>query len=95
MKTIVNAVGVDPASEQVWAALGDEILVFDSDGTRRASYRIYTPEGARIEPNSILVEPDRLLVVADPLGIFEFDRPKNSIPAAPTATPAAKTDAHP
>jgi hypothetical protein len=95
LKTIINTIGVDPASEQVWAALGDEILVFDSDGTRRAAYRIYTPEGARIEPKSILVEPGRLLVVSDPLGVFEFARPSNSASPVPGATPAAKPDAHP
>jgi hypothetical protein len=49
---------------------------FDKDGTRRASYKLYTPEGARLEPRTILVEPDRLLIGSDPLGIYVFDRPE-------------------
>jgi hypothetical protein len=59
----------------VWIALHNTLLHFDKEGTRRASYKIYTPEGARLEANTILVEPDRLLIGEDPLGIYEFSRP--------------------
>jgi hypothetical protein len=31
--------------------------------------------------NSILVEPERLVISADPLGIYEFPRPDKLIPA--------------
>jgi hypothetical protein len=34
-----------------------------------------TKEGVRIEPKAILVEPGRILLAADPIGIFEFARP--------------------
>lgn len=74
-KRILTAVGVDRGSGEVWMALGDDLLHFDKDGNRRASYHIYTPEGARLEANIILVDPDRLIIGSDPLGIYEFERP--------------------
>ena len=75
-KRILTAVGVERGSSEVWMALGDKLLHFDKEGNRRATYLLYTPEGARLEANSILVEKDRLLVGSDPLGIYEFERPK-------------------
>ena len=30
--------------------------------------------------NSIMVEPERLVITADPLGIYEFPRPDKLIP---------------
>jgi predicted DNA-binding WGR domain protein len=74
-KPILTAAGVDRSTGEVWMALGDDLLHFDRDGNRRASYHIYTPEGARLEANTILVEPDRLIIGSDPLGIYEFARP--------------------
>jgi hypothetical protein len=56
-------------------ALHNTLLHFDKDGNRRSEYEIYTKEGARLEANVILVEEDRLLIGADPLGIYEFERP--------------------
>jgi len=75
LKPIVTAFGVDPATQEIWIALHGQLLRFDRDGNRRASYYTLTPEGARLEATSILVEPDRLLLSADPLGIYEFARP--------------------
>jgi hypothetical protein len=74
-KRILTAVGVDPANEEVWMAIGNTLLHFDKDGNRRASYQIYTPEGARLEANTILIEPDRMIIGGDPIGIYEFQRP--------------------
>ena len=74
-KRILTAAGVDRSNGEVWMALGDKLLHFDKDGNRRATYVIYTPEGARLEANVILVEKDHLIVGSDPLGIFEFDKP--------------------
>jgi hypothetical protein len=48
---------------------------FDKEGSRRASYQMYTPEGARLVAKTILIESQRLVVGSDPLGIYEFDRP--------------------
>lgn len=81
-KPVINAFGVDPQSQEIWAALGDELVHFDRDAVRHTSYRTYTAEGARVEPAAILVEPDRLILAADPLGIFEFARPDKVAPAA-------------
>lgn len=80
-KRILTAVGVDRGSGEVWMALGNDLLHFDKDGNRRASYHTYTPEGARLEASTILVDPDRLIIGSDPLGIYEFERPdKKSAP---------------
>lgn len=72
---ILTAFGVDPASGEVWMALHNTLLHFDKEGNRRSEYQIYTPEGARLEANTILVEENRLLIGADPLGVFDFERP--------------------
>jgi hypothetical protein len=74
-KRIVTAVGVDRENGEVWIALYNTLLHFDKEGNRRATYKIYTPEGARLEANTILVEPDRLIIGSDPLGIYTFTRP--------------------
>lgn len=80
VKPTVTAVGVDRTTQEVWIALRGLLLHFDREGSRRGAYRTFTPEGARLEPTSILVEPERLLLVADPLGIYEFPRPDKSPP---------------
>jgi hypothetical protein len=74
-KRILTAVGVERATGEVWMALGNNLLHFDKEGTRRATYKIYTPEEARLEASTILVEQNRLIIGSDPLGIYEFDRP--------------------
>ncbi len=80
LKPIITAVGVDPATQEVWVALGAVLLHFDREGNRRATYRSFTPEGARLETSLILVEPNRLLLGADPLGLYEFSRPDKARP---------------
>ena len=72
---ILTAFGVDPASGEVWMALHNTLLHFDKEGNRRSEYLIYTHEGARLEANTILVEENRLLIGADPQGVFDFERP--------------------
>jgi hypothetical protein len=79
-KRVLNAVGVDAVSGEVWMAVGNNLLRFDKEGTRRAGYKLYTPEGARLEPSMILVEKDRLMVGSDPLGIYVFERPDKKTP---------------
>lgn len=75
---ILTAIGVDPRNQNVWLADGTLLMHFDKTGRRLASYRTYTPDGARLEASTILVEPDRLLLGADPQGIYEFARPDRS-----------------
>ncbi len=72
---ILTAFGVDPVNGDVWMCLHNTLLHFDKEGIRRSEYQIYTPDGTRLEGTVILVEEDRLLIGADPLGVFEFHRP--------------------
>jgi hypothetical protein len=78
-KRVLTAVGVDRANGEVWMAVGNTLLRFDKEGNRRASYQLYTPEGARLEAHTILIERDRLIIGNDPLGIYEFERPDKKI----------------
>jgi hypothetical protein len=75
-KRVLTAMGVERSSGEVWIALQNTLLHFDKDGNRRASYQLYTPQGARLEANTILVEKKRLVIGSDPLGIYEFERPE-------------------
>jgi hypothetical protein len=74
-KRVLTAVGIDPETGETWMAVGSLLLRFDKEGSRRASYKLYTPEGARLDAQTILVQPDRLLIGGDPLGVYQFDRP--------------------
>lgn len=73
-KQVMTGMGVDKQTGEVWIAMGNTLLRFDKEGNRRAMYRLYTPENARLEANAIVVEPARLIIGGDPIGIFEFER---------------------
>jgi hypothetical protein len=73
---IISAVGVDPQTQELWIAIGTLLMRFDKDGQRLSSFRTYLPRGGRLEASQILVEPDRLLIGADPQGIYEFPKPE-------------------
>lgn len=73
---IISAVGVDPKTQELWIAVGTLLMRFDKDGQRLSSFRTYLPYGARLEASQILVEPNRLLIGADPQGIYEFPKPE-------------------
>src|ERR1700675_1177135 len=75
LQPILTAFGVDPVNGDVWIALHNTLLHFDREGNGRPEYQIYTKGGARIEANVVLVEENRLLIGADPLGVYEFARP--------------------
>lgn len=79
-KRILTGVGVDRSNGEIWIALYNNLLHFDAEGNRRATYKIYTPQGARLEANTILVASKHLIIGSDPLGLYVFDRPdkKNS-----------------
>lgn len=74
-KKVLTAFGVDRKTGEVWMVTHNTLMRFDKEGNRRSTYQIYTPEGARLEANVILVEEERLLIGSDPLGVFEFERP--------------------
>ena len=67
---------MDARTQDVWLAIGTLLMHFDKDGQRLASFRTFLPRGARMEPATILVEPDRLLIGADPQGTYEFPKPE-------------------
>jgi hypothetical protein len=95
LKPVVNAMGIDPESGDVWIAVSDELVHYDNLGNRKgATYRTFSAEGARVEPVSILVEPERLLLAADPAGVFSFARPDKLTPA-PEEKPVEKTNIKP
>jgi hypothetical protein len=73
----LTGVGVDRPNGEVWIALNNSLLHFDAEGNRRATYKIYTPQGARLEANTVLIEKDQLIIGSDPLGLYLFDRPSN------------------
>jgi len=71
---IVSALGVDPETQELWLALGNLLIHFDSADNKLATGRAYTVSGARMVPGFILVGKDDLLLGNDPLGIYEFPR---------------------
>jgi hypothetical protein len=81
LRPAIGALGVDPVTQELWIAIGDELVHFDKDGNRRASYRMSTKDGVRIAASAILVERDRILVAADPQGIFDFAQPERQSPS--------------
>lgn len=74
-KPVITAVGVDPATQEIWVAIGRVLAHFDKNGAYLADYFIVTPEGTPLHVSAIVVEPDRLIVASDSRGIFEFARP--------------------
>ena len=82
-KPAIRALGTDPVTQEVWVAIGNELVHFDKDGNRRAAYRTSTKDGSRLEATSILIEHDRILIAADTLGIFDFALPERQLPAPP------------
>jgi hypothetical protein len=76
---IISALGVDSETQELWLALGNLLMHFDSADTNTASNRAYTTAGARMAPNFILVEKDDLLLGNDPLGIYEFPRHSDKV----------------
>jgi hypothetical protein len=71
----ISAIGVDPETQEVWLVIGRQLLHFSADGTRLGAYRLFTAAGARVDAVAILIEPTRLLVATETLGVFEFPRP--------------------
>jgi len=74
-KRVLRAVGVERETGEVWMAVSNDLLRFDKEGTRRAGYKLYTPDGARLEATVIVVEKERLFIGSDPLGVYVFERP--------------------
>lgn len=80
---VINAIGVDPQTQEVWLALGDVLMKFDKSGNRIDRYRTLASNGEDLNATAILIEPNRILLADDPHGIFAFARPDR--PSAPAA----------
>ena len=78
-RRVLTGLGVDRSNGEIWIAVNNNLLHFDTAGNRRATYKIYTPQGARLEANTILVEKDQLIIGSDPSGLYLFDRPDKKI----------------
>jgi len=74
-RRVLTGLGVDHSKGEVWIALNNNLLHFDAAGTRLATYKVYTPQGARLVANTILIQKDQLIIGSDPLGLYLFDRP--------------------
>ena len=74
-KRVLTGIGVNRETGEIWMATGNTLHQFDKEGTRRASYKLYTPAGARLEASVVVILPDRLVIGNDPLGVYAFDRP--------------------
>lgn len=74
-RRVLTGLGVDRSKGEVWIALNNNLLHFDAAGTRLATYKTYTPQGARLEANTILIQKDQLIIGSDPLGLYLFERP--------------------
>jgi hypothetical protein len=102
-KPVITAVGVEPNTQEVWAAISDVLVHLDQFGNRIDTYYPVISEGRSMKITSILVEPNRILVATDPWGIYEFARPdkrpqspapQNSIVAQPLPSPTPPPAAH-
>jgi hypothetical protein len=95
LKPVINAVGVDASNGDIWIAVDDELVHYNSAGDRKGvTYRTFTADGTRVAPVSILVEPTRLLLAADPIGVYAFARP-DKLGSDPEAKPAEKSETKP
>lgn len=83
LPVVINAIGVDPQTQEVWLSLGDYLMKFDKSGNRLESYRTLTTSGEDLPASAILIESRRILLADDPHGIFEFARP--DLPTTPAA----------
>ncbi len=82
-KSVITAVGIDPATHEIWAGIGDTLVHFSKTGDPLEIYNLTMKGGTPLKPTAILVEPDRFLIAADPWGVFEFARPDRPVSAVP------------
>jgi hypothetical protein len=74
-KPIITAMAADPETHEIWAGIGDTLVHFNKEGDPVGIYYLTLSGGTAVKPAAVLVEPDRILIAADPWGIFEFARP--------------------
>lgn len=88
-KPIFTALAVDPETQEVWAAIGDSLVKFDKSGNPLGVFTLVTSGNVPLKPTALLVEHDRILIAADPWGVFVFARPDTySSPAVRAENPS-------
>lgn len=88
-KPVFTALAIDPDTQNVWAAIGDSLVLFDKTGSRLAVFTLVNDGNVPMRPSAILVERNRLIVAVDPWGIFQFARPDAYLsPALRSASPS-------
>lgn len=84
-KPKVEAIGVDPANQEIWAAIAGNLVHFDQEGRIVDYYYMRTAGQVPVKTSTILVQPDRILVGSDPYGIFVYPRPDKLLPSTRTS----------
>ena len=79
---VLGPVAIDPANGDIWMGIGGRLLRYAADGEELGSFLIYTPEEARIEASTVLLEPGRILVGSKELGLFDLPRPASATPGS-------------
>lgn len=79
-KPAIQAVGVDPASDDTWAAVAGLLVHFDKEGALAGYYCLSTSDRTPVKPTTIIVEPNRILVGSDPFGVYQYPRPDKPQP---------------
>jgi hypothetical protein len=82
-KPIITAMAVDSETHEVWAAMGNTLVIFSKDGDPIGIFYPTIAGETRLKPVALLVEPDRLLIATDPWGIYEFARPDKLAAGSP------------
>jgi hypothetical protein len=80
LHVVLGPVAVDPANGDIWLGIGGRLLRYTADGSEMGSYLIYTPDEARIEASALLLEPGRIVVGSEELGVFDLPRPAIASP---------------
>jgi len=88
-KPVITAMAADPETHEIWAAMGGALVQFSREGDPVGVYYPTISGATGLKPVALLVEPDRILVAADPWGIFEFARPDKPQASARHAVTAA------
>jgi len=96
-KPIITAMAADPQTHEIWAGIGDTLVHFSKDGDPEGIYYLTLSGGTPLKPVAVLVEADRILIAADPWGVFEFPRPDkpNSLPAKLNVVPQVVPQSQP
>jgi hypothetical protein len=71
----ITAIAADPQTEGTWVAMGSSLARLDRDGNLLDAFYLAAPDGSALNATALVVEPDRLIVATELLGIFEFARP--------------------